>query len=89
MRRGRDDRRASRAADADATRARRAGERARARRLGRRRGDARRDATRDATRRDGDGTTARTNVRGTRGDAFERAREDDDARDDGARREGW
>ena len=27
-------------------------------------------ATRDATRRDGDGTTARTNVRGTRGDAF-------------------
>jgi hypothetical protein len=49
-----------------------------------------RDATRDATRRDGDGTTARTNVRGTRGDArFERAREDDDARDDGARREGW
>jgi hypothetical protein len=29
-----------------------------------------RDATRDATRRDGDGTTARTNVRGTRGDAF-------------------
>ena len=33
-------------------------------------GAATRDATRRATRRDGDGTTARTNVRGTRGDAF-------------------
>jgi hypothetical protein len=52
-----------------------------------------RRARQTRTRRDGDGTTARTNVRGTRGDAFstrfERAREDDDARDDGARREGW